>query len=150
MTKPNLEIANLDAIQTMHSLTLEMDGGLRGIRDQGALESAIARGQNRSHYNPQADIFELVAAVGYALIQNHPFNDGNKRTGTLFTLTCLDQNNYKLPLSDKQLHVFFQSIAAGTITEEKMALFLRTHALQKTPEKSKIIGNMMQKNGEGR
>ena len=129
---PNMDMASLDAIETLHAVTLEMDGGLPGYRDKNALESAIARGQNRAYYNPNVDIFELIAAVGYGLIQNHPYNDGNKRTGCLFTLTSLNRNGYELPLNDTVLHSFFQSVAAGRVSEEKMASFLRTHARPKT------------------
>lgn len=135
MTRPNMDMADLETIETMHAVTLEMDGGLPGYRDKGALQSAIARCQNRAYYNPSADVFELIAAVGYGLIQNHPYNDGNKRTGALFTLACLDQNGYSLPMHDDQLYTFFQSVAAGQLTEEKMASFLRTHARPKEPEK---------------
>ncbi len=134
MTQPNMDMADLEAIETMHAVTLEMDGGLPGYRDKGALESALVRAQNRAYYSPNADLFELTAAVGYALIQNHPYNDGNKRTGALFTLTCLERNGYSLPMHDNQLYTFFQSIAAGQLSEEKMASFLRTHARKNEPE----------------
>ncbi len=65
----------------IHERTLVLHGGARGVRDEALLESALARPRQIAGYEPEADIIRLAAALTFAIVRNHPFVDGNKRTG---------------------------------------------------------------------
>lgn len=67
------------AVLAIHSSLVEAHGGTPGIRDEGLLESALARPQNQYHCEPESTIFKLAASYGFGLSSNHPFVDGNKR-----------------------------------------------------------------------
>jgi len=69
----------LQAVLILHNTSLEEHGGLEGIRDEGLLESALARPQHLFHYERVTDISRLAASCAFAIAKNHPFNDGNKR-----------------------------------------------------------------------
>jgi death-on-curing protein len=72
-----------DMVDVFHRESLARFGGADGIRDQGLLESALARPENVHAYEPDADVFRLAAVYCHGIVKNHPFIDGNKRTGTL-------------------------------------------------------------------
>jgi death-on-curing protein len=65
----------------IHERTLVLHGGARGVRDQALLDSALARPRQIAGYEPEADIVRLAAALTFGVVRNHPFVDGNKRTG---------------------------------------------------------------------
>ena len=78
----NINWLSREAIEIMHEEQLREHGGLGGPKDENALEAAIARPLNKVAYGTP-DLFELAAAYLYGIVRNHPFSDGNKRTGFL-------------------------------------------------------------------
>lgn len=84
------------AVIELHELELKDSGGLPGIRDRNALESAVAAPQQLLNYDETADLVDIAAAYLYAIAKNHGFNDGNKRTAYVTCLTFLDLNGINL------------------------------------------------------
>jgi death-on-curing protein len=110
----------------IHAEQLAEHGGGEGVRDIGLLESAMARPQNLSGYGTP-DIAALAAAYAYGIARNHPFIDGNKRTAAVVSETFLMLNGHILHATDAELVVAFLALAAGDLSEEELADWLRTH-----------------------
>jgi death-on-curing protein len=109
-----------------HAEQLAEHGGDDGVRDEGALESAMARPRNMANYgNP--DAAALAAAYAFGIARNHPFVDGNKRTAAVVSETFLAFNGYSLTASDAELVVAFVALAAGELSEEELADWFRAH-----------------------
>ena len=118
-------------VDAVHNDQLREHGGLTGIRDENALESALARPQQRSHYADGADIAMLAAAYGFGLVKNHPYRDGNKRIGFLAIVTFLGINGYELQATDSEVVAEFVSLADGRVSEEQLALWIRAHTAKR-------------------
>src|SRR5436189_6371600 len=78
-------------------------GGLSGLRDETALESALARPQQKWRYAQKADMALLAAAYGFGLVKNHPYSDGNKRIGFLCIVTFLGVNGHELEATEAEV-----------------------------------------------
>jgi death-on-curing protein len=115
------------AIDALHLDQLREHGGMRGLRDENALESALVRPQQRWRYDPKADLADLAAAYGFGLVQDHPYADGNKRIGFLAVVTFLDLNGTALGATDADVVAVMDSLAAGTASEEELAAWIRHH-----------------------
>ena len=107
-----------------HSEQLAEWGGLDGIRDEGAFESAMARPQNLAAYG-EPDAAALAASYAYGLARNHPFADGNKRTAAVVSEGVLNLNGYALKTNDAEVVVTFMALAAGELSEEELAAWFR-------------------------
>ncbi len=94
------------------------------MRDANALETGLARPLNKAAYG-EDDIFVLAAAYLNGIVRNHPFVDGNKRTGYLAAFTFLYVNGYLIEAENAQIVAFVLSVAAGEIDEEGATRFLR-------------------------
>ena len=107
---------------------MQQSGGLVGIRDLGALESAIAQPYMTFDGNElYPSLAEKAAALGFSLIQNHPFADGNKRTGHATMAAFLVVNDYKISASvDEQVEVIL-SVASGKLDREGFTDWLSNH-----------------------
>ena len=104
-------------------MTISVHGGGSGIRDQGLLESALARPLNLYEYeNPT--IFELAASYTSGIVKNHPFIDGNKRTGFLAGAAFLELNGYQFTASEPETTQMILSLSAGRLTEAELAEWL--------------------------
>jgi death-on-curing protein len=114
----------VDAIQNDQ---LREHGGLRGIRDENVLESALARPQQKWHDGEKSDIAILAAAYGFALVKNHPYRDGNKRVGFLAMVTFLGMNGHDLEATDAEVVTEMFALAEGRVSEEELADWLRQH-----------------------
>lgn len=99
-------------------------GGPAGVRDEGLLDSALARPRNR-HLYAEADIAALAAAYAFGLVKNHPFVDGNKRVSFVVTELFLELNGCRLNLADRDIVEIWFALAAGDIGEEALAERLR-------------------------
>ncbi len=108
----------------LHDESLAMHGGASGIRDEGLLESALARAQNLAAYG-EPDVADLAAAYAYGLAKNHPFVDGNKRAAFLSVGLFLGLNGYRLTASQAEATVAVFGLAAGEIDEPTFAAWLR-------------------------
>jgi death-on-curing protein len=104
-------------------------GGGQGIRDIGALESAMARLCNLAAYGDPGAA-ELAAAYAFGIARNHPFVDGNKRTAAVVSELFLLRNGYALGATDAEVVVEFLALAAGELTEDDMAQWFRRHIVE--------------------
>ncbi len=110
----------------VHSRQLAEHGGQDGLRDEGLLLSALARPQQFLSYgSPPPDLFALAAAYAYDIAKNHPFLDGNKRTAFVVYRLFLKWNGVKLLADKTQRYVTMLALAAGEISEEDFAVWLR-------------------------
>lgn len=112
------------AIEIMHHEQLAEHGGLAGLKDENALEAALARPLHKAAYG-EDDIFALAAAYLYGLTRNHPFSDGNKRTGFLAAFTFLYINGHLIEAEEVMVIEFVLGVAAGEIDEDGATRFLR-------------------------
>ena len=114
----------LDAVQLDQ---IREHGGLSGIRDENALESALARPRNRWQYEPDTGVAELAAAYGWGLTAGHPYRDGNKRIGFLAMAVFLELNGCELRASDAEVVQLMLSVADHGMTEREVADWIRSH-----------------------
>lgn len=108
----------------LHDESLAMHGGASGLRDEGMLESALARPSNLAHYG-EPDIAALAASYAFGLAKNHPFVDGNKRAAFLSVGLFLGLNGHRLTASQAEATVAVFGLAAGDIDEPTFAAWLR-------------------------
>jgi len=113
-----------EAISFLHQKQLEQHGGLDGVRDQGALESALARPEMLAHYGTP-DAAALAAAYAHGIARNHGFIDGNKRTAWLSANVFLEKNGYALDTNESEAIRTMQALAAGEVSEDAFAQWLR-------------------------
>lgn len=113
-----------DLAMAAHAEQIAEHGGGEGVRDPGALESALARPRNLDDYG-EPDIADLAAAYAFGIARNHPFVDGNKRIAAVVSETFLILNGGELRATDAELVVAFQALAAGDLGEEEMADWFR-------------------------
>ncbi len=105
-------------VLALHEEQLAEHGGLPGIRDEGLLDSALARPQNLVSYE-EPDIIELAAAYAFGLARNHPFIDGNKRASLVVTETFLALNGIELLADDAEVvRVWFALADSGSGMDE--------------------------------
>ncbi|MBI1237971.1 MAG: type II toxin-antitoxin system death-on-curing family toxin [Alphaproteobacteria bacterium] len=105
-------------------MQLAEHGGLAGIRDQGALQSALARPRNLAAYG-DPDLAALAAAYAFGIARNHPFADGNKRTAFVAMLLFLRLHDFVLTASDEDCVITFLKLAAGELTEAALSDWIR-------------------------
>ena len=96
----------------IHERLIEEFGGINGLRDEGALESALSSVENRAYYE-NADILMCAATYAYHLTQAHAFIDGNKRIAAAISEIFLDINSIRLNATNDQIVDLFLSIASG-------------------------------------
>jgi death-on-curing protein len=117
-----------EALLLLHEESLAIFGGASGIRDEGLLDSALARPQNRRLYEPDRDLATLAAAYSHGLAKNHPFFDGNKRTAFLSIGLFLAINGKRLRAGQVDAIQTILAVAAGTLDEHGLATWIRAHA----------------------
>ncbi|PZU22425.1 MAG: type II toxin-antitoxin system death-on-curing family toxin [Shinella sp.] len=120
------------AVEIMHEEQLVEHGGLPGLKDENALEAALARPLNKAAYGEE-DLFALAAAYLYGIVRNHPFSDGNKRTGFLAAFSFLAINGQLLEAEQAEVIAFVLAVAAGEIDEEGATRFFRDFCVPLTP-----------------
>lgn len=105
-----------------HDLELAAHGGSTGIRDQGLLESALARPKNIWAYaEASPSLPRLAAAYAFGISSNHPFLDGNKRTALVVSFAFLDVNGLEVTASQEDAFLTILGLAAGEISEGQLA-----------------------------
>ena len=119
-----------ELILAIHDEQLAEHGGAGGIRDEGLLESALARPLNRASYG-EPDVAELAALYALAIARNHPFIDGNKRTSYVALETFLTLNGLDFAVSDAEAVVHMLAMASGELTDAEFTLWVREHAVLK-------------------
>ena len=110
----------------VHEEQLAEHGGAAGLRDEGLFDSALARPQQLANYG-EPDVANLAAACAFGLLRNHPFIDGNKRTGYVAAELFLVLNGNAMPATDESATLTTLSLAAGDIDEATFADWLRRH-----------------------
>ena len=115
-------------ILMLHSMLVAQSGGADGLRDEGLLESAINTPlQTFGGQELYPTVLEKAARLGYGLIHNHPFLDGNKRIGAHAMLVFLDINNITLSYEDDDLIAAILRVAAGEMDDSQLLEWLKTH-----------------------
>ena len=113
-------------ILAVHEEQLAQHGGGVGLRDEGLLESALARPVNLAAYDPEADVAALAAAYAFGIARNHPFIDGNKRTAFVAMELFLMDNGFVLTASDEDALMTMLRLAAGEMGEGEYAGWIRS------------------------
>ena len=113
-------------LRAVHEEQLVEHGGAPGVRDIGLFESALARPRHLVMYG-EPDLAALAAAYGYGLARNHPVVDGNKRTAVVAIELCLLLNGQQLAADDAACVLTTLALAAGELTEDELAAWLRRH-----------------------
>ncbi len=129
----------------IHDRQLAEHGGGSGVRDEGMLDSALARPQQRHAYgDPPPDLAELAAALAFGLARNHPFVDGNKRTAAVACEVFILLNDGVLEAEDHELYPVYLQLAEGSLEEDAFAAWLRPRvrikAARQVQEASSVRG----------
>jgi death-on-curing protein len=114
---------NRDDALAAHEMMLAQHGGLEGVRDEGFLESALAKPQNKFAYGSPSTA-EMAASYAAGIILNHPFLDGNKRTGFMIAAAFLELNGFEFFAEETSVVERTLALAAGAISEEDYAHWL--------------------------
>jgi death-on-curing protein len=123
MKKP-IWIDERDAL-VLHDRLLALHGGAAGVRDGGLLKPALARPQQHFACGEAVDIMDMAAAYTAAILRNHPFLDGNKRTGFVVGILFLELNGYGFTATEEDAAQAVLNLAAGTLDEADYGGFLR-------------------------
>lgn len=110
-----------ESVVALQRESLSEHGGLDGIRDEGLLQSALHRCEQRAHYEPDASLAVLAASLAFGLARNHPFNDGNKRIALVASFAFLEINGRSVTAPEVEVYEIFMALAAGELTEEQLA-----------------------------
>ena len=112
-------------VDSIHNGQLKEHGGLPGIRDENALESALSRARNKWVYREETDLAALAAAYGFGIVTSHPYSDGNKRIGFLALVTFLGINGLDFRATDTEVVTEILKLAGGQLSEEQFADWIR-------------------------
>lgn len=115
-----------EMLVAIHAAQLDEHGGSNGVRDEGLLDSALARARNKFEYSPDADLADLAAACAYGIARNHPFVDGNKRSAFMATYVFAGLNDHEFDADEADVVVTIERLAAGRVTESQFAAWIRS------------------------
>ena len=116
---------NRVVVDAIHLDQVREHGGRLGVRDENALESALARPQQRWAYDSEADISTLGAAYAFGFVKNHPYVDGNKRIGFLAMVTFLGVNGVEFDAPEDEVVAQVVMLADGNVSEAQFADWIR-------------------------
>jgi len=114
-------------VDAVHLDQLREHGGLAGLRDENALESALARPRQKWHYEKATDLPTLAAAYGFGLCKNHPYRDGNKRVAFVVMVTFLELNELIFDADEAEVVTVMLALAAGDVSERALGTWLKNH-----------------------
>lgn len=114
----------------LHERLLALHGGAEGLRDEGLLNSALARARQAYTYAGHADIIDMASACTSGIVKNHPFLDGNKRTGFVVGILFLELNGYLFTASEAAATEAVLALAAGMLDEAAYTSFLRQNVVR--------------------
>jgi death-on-curing protein len=117
-----------DVLRNVQGRLMERYGGIPGVRDLSALESALARPQQLNQYENETRIPRLAAAVSWAILRNHPFRDGNKRAAFAAIIIFLQRNGYRITCTQVEETAMTLRAASSEITEEQSMAWLESVA----------------------
>lgn len=127
MRRPLVWIELREAI-ALHERLLTIDGGAAGLRDPALFESALARPRQRAAYAEAARIVDLAAAYTAVIVKNHPFVDGNKRTGFVVGILFLELNGFRFLANEEAAAEAVIAFAAGELDEDGYVKFLAANS----------------------
>jgi death on curing protein len=116
-----------EVVLMLHEQSLAQFGGLAGVRDEGLLDSALGKPLNLFAYG-KPSLFDLAASYAYGLVKNHPFVDGNKRTGFIVGVTFLELNGLRFGASEVDATVRTLALAAGEMSEPAYSAWLKANS----------------------
>jgi len=116
------------ALLAIHLDQIREHGGLQGVRDEAALDSALNRARQKWHYGETRDVPTLAAAYAFGLSSNHPFRDGNKRTAFLAMIVFLGLNGWEFEAEEADVVQAMVALAAGKLSEDELAVWIRHHS----------------------
>ncbi len=111
----------------IHEMMLAQHGGLAGVRDEGLLDSALSKPQNLFAYSKPAHA-EMAASYAAGIILNHPFLDGNKRTGFMVAAIFLEVNGFELTATEESVVENTLALAAGSLKEKNYAAWFKDNS----------------------
>ena len=113
---------------TLHNRLLALDGGAERVRDDGLLESALARPMHLFAYGNDPTIVQMAAAYMTGIVRNHPFVDGNKRTGFVVGVLFLELNGYRFGAMEEEATQVVLNLAAGQLDEAALARWIAANS----------------------
>jgi death-on-curing protein len=119
---------------TVHDQLMARFGGVSGVRDTGLLDSTLTRPRNQLAYG-EATLFDLAAAYAFGIVKNHPFVDGNKRTGFTIAALFIELNGYTFAAGEAEAVVRTLALAAGDISQTEYATWLKVNSKRETRSK---------------
>ena len=111
-----------------HRMLIEEHGGLHGIRDEGALESTLARPAQLLHYQPDASLCDLAACYGFGFVKNHVFHDGNKRISLTSIDVFLQLNGFQLKAEEADAVLTIRDVATSVMGESELAVWIKENS----------------------
>jgi len=120
---------DVDDVELIHMQIIDASGGSHGTRDRGRLEAAVAT-QHQMVFGQELyeTVFDKAAALCRGIVADHPFVDGNKRTGIMAALIFLERNGHQTTMSDKELEDFAVQIAVEHLDISAIAEWLQAHS----------------------
>ena len=115
-------------VLAIHDRLLALYGGATGLRDRGLLQSALARPRQHHAYANSSDVVEMAALYTAGIVRNHPFVDGNKRTGFVIGVLFLELHGFDFKASEEDATQAVMALAAGTFDEAGYTAWLRENA----------------------
>ena len=123
-----MKVLSKHQIRRLHTALMAQSGGIDGLRDEGLLDSAVNPPlQTFGGQELYPSLLEKAARLGYGLIHNHPFLDGNKRIGTHAMLVFLDINGISLSYTDEELITVILRVASGEMGDRGLLEWLKAH-----------------------
>jgi death on curing protein len=116
-----------DTVLALHERLLADFGGSAGLRDEGLLDSALARPENLFAYGTPS-VFDLAASYAFGLVKNHPFIDGNKRVGFAAALVFLEINGRRFQASEADATIQTLGLAGGAVNEAAYSTWLKANS----------------------
>jgi death-on-curing protein len=129
-TKEPLWIEERDVL-AIHDRLVAVHGGAAGLRDRGLLQSALARPRQHHAYAASRDIVKMAALYTAGIVRNHPFVDGNKRTGFVVGILFLELHGFSFKASEEDATQAVLDLAAGTLDEGAFGAWLRANVRRK-------------------
>jgi len=123
-----------ELVLAIHDRQLVEHGGAEGLRDEALLRSALGRPMNQFAYET-TDVVELAAKYTAGIVQNHPFVDGNKRTGFVVGVLFLELNGYRFTASEEAAAQAVLELAAGRMDEKGFCEFVRANSKRSRPRR---------------
>jgi death-on-curing protein len=127
VTRPEPRWLGRLAVDEAHYRQIREHGGAYGLRDESALESALARPRHRWRYEREATVAGLAAAYAFGLTKGHPYIDGNKRIALVVMVAFLERNGVDLMATNAEMLSVMLALAAGDMTDDELVRWIDAH-----------------------